>query len=287
MARPVAVSGRGMLTGQPVTLRLLPAAARTGVVFVRTDLPGTPQVPACVDQVSATDRRTTLGHGSTTIMLVEHVLAALSGLRVDDCWVELDGPEPPGGDGSAGCFVRAIEQAGLVAQPTQRARWAVTQRLVVAQGEATIAVYPHDRDELIISYLLDYGTGAPIPPQRVSVAITPQSFRRAVADARTFLLLDEARRLHQQGLGQHVRPADVVVFGPSGPIETTLRFGDEPARHKILDMIGDLSLAGIDLVGHVVAYRSGHQLNIALARQLRQWHQAIASGPWRCAGRAA
>lgn len=276
-----------MLTGRAVRLRLIPAAARTGVVFVRRDLANAPEIAACVEQVTGTERRTSLGVAPAEVMLVEHVLAALAGMRVDNCWVELDGPEPPGGDGSAGYFVRAIEEAGIVCQTVQRPRWAVTQRLVISTGNGTIALYPQPREQLRISYLLDYGPGSPIATQRFTANLTPQTFRESIANARTFLLLQEAQQLQRQGIGTEASPADVLVFGPRGPINNRLRYADEPARHKVLDIVGDLSLLGVDLVGHIVACRSGHLHNVALARTL--WHQIKPKSPqmWYDSRRAA
>jgi UDP-3-O-acyl N-acetylglucosamine deacetylase len=268
LAAPAEVRGVGFITGGRVCTRLLPAPADTGVVFRRADLPGSPLIPARANQVTGTQRRTTLGPPDRGITLVEHLLAALAGLRVDNCVVELDGPEPPGLDGSAVGFVDAILSAGVVLQPDRRSVWAVAEPVIVSAGGATIGLHPADGPGLRVSYFLDYGLHASIPRQSHTVDVRPESFVREVAACRTFLTEPEAQALRAQGVGAHLTPADLLVFGRRGPIDNRPRFADEPARHKVLDMIGDLALCGFDLAGHVVAYRSGHALNVELARQL-------------------
>lgn len=268
LAAPAEVKGAGFITGARVRARLLPAPADAGVVFRRADLPGSPSIPARADQVTGTQRRTTLGPPGQGITLVEHLLAALAGLRVDNCLVELDGPEPPGLDGSAAGFVAAIQSAGVVLQTARRAVWAVSEPVIASAGGATIGLHPSDAPGLRVSYILDYGLLAPIARQAHTVEVRPESFVREVASCRTFLTEPEAQALRAQGVGLHLTPADLLVFGRRGPIDNRPRFADEPARHKVLDMIGDLALCGFDLAGHVVAYRSGHALNVELVRQL-------------------
>ena len=271
LARPAEVRGVGFVTGAAVRVRFLPAPADTGVVFVRADLPGRPATPARADRVTATARRTTLGGPVSGVTLVEHALAALAGLRVDNCRVELAGPELPGLDGSAQGFVEALTDAGFVLQGAVRPVMATTDPVVVAQCGATVGLHPPASDtdlSLKVTYTLDYGIGSPIPPQAHTLDVTPGGFAREVAGCRTFLLEREAAALRAQGIGTHVTAADLLVFGPRGPVGNRLRFADEPARHKVLDVVGDLALCGFDLAGHVVAYRSGHALNVALAAAL-------------------
>lgn len=268
LAGPAEVSGVGFVTGVRVRARLLPAAADTGVVFVRTDRPAGPPIPARADTVTDTRRRTTLGPADRGVTLVEHLLAALAGLRVDNCVVELDGPEPPGLDGSAAGFVAAIRSAGAVPQTARRELWAATEPMVAAAGGATIALHPPDGPGLRLTYLLDYGPFAPIPRQSHTVDLRPDTFAAEVAACRTFLTEPEAQAMRAQGVGRHLTAADLLVYGPRGPIGNRTRFADEPARHKVLDMVGDLALCGFDLAGHVVAYRSGHALNVDLVRRV-------------------
>ena len=264
------VHGVGFLTGAMVRLRFLPAPPSTGVVFVRTDLRPRVFVPARIDQVTGTQRRTTLGEPPGHVGLVEHVLAALAGLRIDNCYVELNAPEPPGLDGSARRFVDALCKAQPVLQPIHREISSVEMPVVVSREGATLAVHPLEKDELRISYILDYGTNSPIGWQVHTETLTPDGFASEIAGCRTFILESEAVELRRQGLGARTTAADLLVFGKHGPIDNALRFANEPARHKILDIVGDLSLLGCDLRGHVIAYRSGHPLNVELVRCLRQ-----------------
>jgi UDP-3-O-acyl N-acetylglucosamine deacetylase len=268
LARTVFVSGRGIVTGTEITLHFQPAPANSGIVFQRTDRPGARPIPALASSVTDTNRRTTLGEAPNSVTLVEHVLAALAGMRIDNCMVELDGPEPPGLDGSARGFVEALLEGGVVLQDANRQRWMVSEPLTLRQGGVTLSIHPVREGELRISYLLDYGMHAPIAPQAHTETITPDSFQHELADSRTFLLEGEARELQKAGVGRHLSTSELIVFGPHGPIDNTLRHPDEPARHKILDLVGDLALSGLDIAGHVVAYRSGHPLNVELARTL-------------------
>lgn len=225
--------------------------------------------------VSDTNRRTTIGRGENSVTLVEHVLAALAGMRVDNCLIEIDGPEAPGLDGSAGEFVRAIAHAGIVTQPSRCPMVSVTSPMTVCSRGATITIHPATDETLRLSYVLDYGLMAAIPRQSVSFDLTPELFAREIADNRTFLLESEADELRAQGIGKNLTWKDVLVFGSRGVIDNTLRHADEPARHKVLDLIGDLFLSGCDLAGHVVAYRSGHQLNVELASRLAEsWERS-------------
>ncbi len=268
IARPVELSGVGFLTGATVQLRFQPAPPDTGIVFVRTDLRPAVHIPATVHQVTGTQRRTTLGHAPAQVALVEHVLASLAGLRIDNCYVELNAMEPPGLDGSARCFVEVLRSGGAVLQAARRLVVCLEAPLVVARGGATLALYPPTGDDLKISYALDYGLGSPIDRQLYTQIITPETFAGDVACCRTFILESEAAELRRQGLGARTTISDLLVFGPRGPIGNTLHWANEPARHKVLDLVGDLSLLGFDLRGHVVAYRSGHPLNVELARIL-------------------
>jgi UDP-3-O-acyl N-acetylglucosamine deacetylase len=254
-----------------VHLRFLPAPADTGVVFLRADLGPNASIPASIERVTGTHRRTTLGTSPVCVTLVEHVLAALAGLRIDNCYVELNAPEPPGLDGSALGFVRVLHEAGVVLQTARRTIVSVGRKTVVSSNGASLAVYPDEdeRDDLRFTYVLDYGLQASIGRQNHSVVLTPETFVAEIAECRTFLLEEEALELRRHGIGLRTRVTDLVVFGPRGPIDNRLRFANEPARHKILDLVGDLALLGHDLRGHVVAYRSGHPLNVELVRELK------------------
>jgi len=268
LATEATIEGVGFVTGVRVCVRLKPAPANTGLVFRRTDLPKLPTVPALVPFVTGTQRRTTLGAVAHGVTLVEHLLASLAGSRIDNCQIELDGPEPPGLDGSAAEYVAHIQDAGAVLQATRRPVWGTPTPIIVSAGGATIGLHPSPEPGLRVSYLLDYGVFAPIPRQTFTLEVQPEQFATEVARCRTFVTESEAVVLRAQGIGRHLTATDLLVFGPRGPIDTQLRFPDEPVRHKVLDIIGDLSLCGFDLAGHIVAYRSGHALNVELARVL-------------------
>ncbi len=268
LAAPAAIDGVGIVTGIRVRLRFLPAEPDTGLVFRRTDLPDAPTIPARTSRVSGTQRRTTLGSEHAGITLVEHVLAALAGLRIDNCVVELDGPEPPGLDGSAAGFVSSLFAAGIVNQDARRPIYGVEKSIIVRTPGATLGLHPGNDAELRVTYRLDYGPGAPILPQAHTLTVTPETFARDLSQCRTFLTETEAQAIHAEGVGRHLTSADLLVFGRNGPIDNVVRYADEPARHKILDLIGDLALCGFDIAGHVIAYRSGHALNVELARTL-------------------
>jgi UDP-3-O-[3-hydroxymyristoyl] N-acetylglucosamine deacetylase/3-hydroxyacyl-[acyl-carrier-protein] dehydratase len=200
--------------------------------------------------------------------MVEHVLAAVSGLQVDNCLIEIDAAETPGCDGSSLAFVEAIQEAGIVAQDRARESLAVDRPISVRDGLSTLTALPSDGEKLTLAYNLDYGRHTPIGSQSFYLDISPESFREDLAPCRTFLMAAEAEALRQAGIGSRTTPADLLIFGPEGPIDNTLRFPEECARHKMLDMLGDLALLGKDLAGHVVAYRSGHQHNAELVRKL-------------------
>ncbi len=275
--KPAEIHGHGYRTGAAIRVRFRPAGADTGIVFVRDDLPGSEPVSALADRVTGTNRRTTLGHPPAQVEMVEHVLAALHALRIDNCVIEINGPELPGLDGSSRDFVRILHDAGLRVQKASRGIWGATEPITVSDGRGTLALYPTEDLQLKVSYLLDYGPQSPLSSQRQTAVASPEGFINDVASCRTFLLEAEAEALKRQGFGRNTCPSDLLVFGPRGPIGNRLRFADEPARHKILDIIGDLALFGHDLCGHVVGCKSGHGLNVALVRRLMDEMEQTAS----------
>jgi UDP-3-O-acyl N-acetylglucosamine deacetylase len=274
IGRAATVSGIGFLTGADVTLRFLPATAGHGISFLRTDKLCAPPIPALVSYTVPRSRRTAIARCSVVVEMVEHVMAALSGLQIDNCLVELNGSEPPGCDGSSLPFAEALLDAGIVDQGVARERLELTQTVSVTgeTAEQTVCGSPADDGRLHISYTLDYGADSPIGRQQCSVVVTPESFMAEIAFARTFLLEHEARALQAQGYGKRTTARDLLLFGPQGVVDNTLRRPDECARHKILDCIGDLALAGCDLAGRVEAHRSGHQLNAEFVRRARFTH---------------
>lgn len=263
------MAGFGYWSGRDVHLEFRPAPPDTGVVFVRRDLPQPSRVPALLRYRVETPRRTSLSYRGTSVEMIEHVLAALTGLRIDNCEVWVDRPEIPGCDGSSLDFVQALDAAGIVEQSAMRAVYRIEKTIRVGSDDSWVEARPSNDTNWTVRYDLDYGDG-PIGQQSVEVVVTPELFRDQLASARTFLLQEEADWLRQRGLGNRVTAKDLLVFDRNGPVENTLRFTDECARHKALDLIGDLALLGRDLIGHVRAHRAGHKLNADLVRALEQ-----------------
>lgn len=271
LSRPCQVTGRGYWSSQPITVSFLPAPASTGVQFVRTDLPDQPRVQAIADHRIDMQLRTRLANGPAMVDMIEHVMAALYALRIDNVEVHCNGCEMPGLDGSSHAFVLALESAGRTIQKTERATHVISQPMRVGNESQWVVAYPAPPSHgLTIEYQLDYGPGSSIGTSSFSTPVNEFTFSRELAEARTFVTQAEAEQLQSKGLGTHVTTRDLLVFGEQGPIDNTLRFPDECARHKALDLLGDLALTGIDIVGRIVAHRSGHQLNGQLASQLRQ-----------------
>jgi UDP-3-O-acyl N-acetylglucosamine deacetylase len=270
IARPAAVAGFGFLTGAAVSVRFLPADDDFGIAFQRLDLPGSPPIPARLDFVVPRQRRTAISRQGATVEMVEHVMAALAGLEIDNCLVQIDGPEPPGCDGSSLDFVRALLDAGIIDQQSPKPLIVVSQEARVRgeRDDSEIAATPVARRTLVITFELDYGPRSPIRPQQLTVECSPEQFVTNLAFARTFVLEAEAEALRQQGYGSRVTEKDLLIFGPDGPIGNSLRAVNECVRHKILDCIGDFALLGCELHGHFRAYRSGHALNHAICRQV-------------------
>ena len=202
--------------------------------------------------------------------MIEHVMAALAGSRIDNCRIEIDAGECPGCDGSSQPFIDAFEQAGIIDQGWPRKALVVERSFTVREGDAILAAHPSSGDSLTLSYHLDYGAESSIGNQSFLLDITPAAFCRELAASRTFLLESEAHALQAAGIGTRTTEADVLIFGKEGVVGNQLRFPNECARHKILDMVGDLALLGMDLHGFVVAHRSGHHTNAALVRKLLQ-----------------
>lgn len=254
-----------------------PAAEDQGIVFVRGDLPTPARIPATVAHRVETPRRTTLRAGGYAVEMVEHVMAALGGMHIDNCEVWVDAPELPGLDGSSQPYVEALVATGIVEQDTPRATLAVREVTRLGNADCWVEARPNPTGCLSIKFHLDYGPQTAIGRQTLTLPVTPDSFRRELAPARTFMLKAEADWLLAQGLGTRASTKDLLVFDNEGPIDNELRFRDECVRHKALDLVGDLSLAGCDLVGHFVAYRSGHRLNAEMVRALL----ADGTGTWR------
>ena len=261
------VRGVGIHTGAAVELVFQPAPAGTGIVFVRTDLAGRPRIHATVANLVNTTplhRRTTIGAGSVTVQTIEHLMAALWWLGIDNLFVELSGPEVPGMDGSAAPFVEALQRCGVTAQTAPRRAAEIREPLWVEREGSAIAALPYDGFR--VSYTLNYDHPA-LRSQFVTFNATSR-FDQEIAPARTFCLEQEAEALRKQGLGRGATYENTLVIGPQGVIQNRLRFEDECARHKVLDLLGDLYLLGTPLRAHVLAVKSGHGLNMRFLQEL-------------------
>ncbi len=262
------VSGRGLFTGLPATATIRPAPAESGIVFRRTDLPGSEPIPAHVDYVLETPRHTSLQRGEAVVETVEHCLSAIVGLGVDNAVVELTDRETPAGDGSALAFVEAIRAAGLVEQDAPRRVLVLETPVSVREGDAMVSALPSTGSGLDVLYDLDYGKGSVLGRQMHVFALESGTYAETIAPARTYALRADAEAMRKAGLFAHLTAKEMLVIGEHGPIDNTLRFDDEPARHKLLDLIGDLALVGRPVCAKVVARKSGHSLNHRLARAI-------------------
>ncbi len=269
LRQSVTVVGKGYWSGVENRVELRPSAAGSGIRFIREDQGGA-CVPVSLENRIAATKRTNLQAGHVVVEMVEHLLSALSALGIDCCEVGLTAAELPGLDGSARAYVEAIDSVGV-----QTLSGSLTEPLVVQSpftisedsSSSLVEVHPPTTDGLRVSYFVEY-PGSSIWPQHYEVVVTPERYREDIAGARTFLLEHEARKLQESGVGLTVTTQDLVVFGPDGPLENELRWPNECARHKVLDVIGDLFLSGRPFHGDVTARRSGHRLNAEIVEKV-------------------
>jgi UDP-3-O-[3-hydroxymyristoyl] N-acetylglucosamine deacetylase / 3-hydroxyacyl-[acyl-carrier-protein] dehydratase len=264
------VRGKGLHTGLAVTARCLPAPAGDGIVFRRMDLPGSPRIPARLSEVQSTERRTMLGSGDTTVQTVEHLLAAAAALELDDLMVEIDGPEPPIGDGSFSPYLEALEAAGVAEQPGEPVIYRVLAPFQLAEADSTYVVAP--ARSLRLTTTIEWPHPL-IGRQSGSYDITAEAFGRELAGARTFGFLHEAEALRARGLALGAALDSTLVLSDVGLVGGELRWADEFVRHKAADILGDLALVGGRVQAHVIATKPSHQGNIALARWLSRTGQ--------------
>lgn len=269
IANSVSLSGKGLFSSADVKLTLRPAPADHGVVFIRIDQNSTP-IPALVGNVVKRARRTAIRSGDASVETTEHCMSALAGLGIDNVRIEIEGPELPALDGSAQPYIDAINAAGgVIATDEPRTTLVISEPVMLRQDDAMVAAMPSSEPGMHIVYDLDYGPNNPIGRQLQTFNLGTGDYIKDIASARTFCLEEEARMLRAAGLGTHLSPADMLVFGPQGPIGgNKLRFDNEPVRHKILDLIGDLYLLGAPIQGKIIAHKSGHWLNQRLAKEL-------------------
>jgi len=264
----VKFQGRGLHTGEDVTICLKPAGENAGVVFQRIDLPQSPRLRVGPDSVRTdhmSGRCSIIGQGEAAVQTIEHLMAALHGLGVDNVVIEINGAEVPGLDGSAQEFAQGILQAGLLQQQSSRRYLSLKRPITVSAGQASITMVP--AEDFRITYTLDYDHPA-LRSQVFNFTLGEDDFMGEVAPARTFCLKQEAEALQKAGLGKGADYKNTLVMDESGPVENELRLAQECARHKVLDLIGDLAFAGRPLKGHVFAVRSGHYLNACLVKAI-------------------
>jgi UDP-3-O-[3-hydroxymyristoyl] N-acetylglucosamine deacetylase len=274
LVAPVMVRGVGYWSGRDVRVEFHPAPADSGIVFVRCDLPGWPLIPARIENRTDTPLRTTLRRGNATVEMVEHIMSALAGMQIDNCEIRVDRPEMPGMDGSSLPFVEAMQAAGIIEQDAPKAQIVIRQVVRHGDEKSWIEARPCCSGKLILQYELDYGSGNPIGRQSLEISLSPKLFHMNLAPSRTFMMQSEANAIKEQGLGRRVTCKDLLIFDADGPIDNQLRFPDECVRHKMLDMVGDLALAGCDLVGRFIAFRSGHRLNAELVKKIMGTEEA-------------
>ncbi|HOE66103.1 MAG TPA: UDP-3-O-acyl-N-acetylglucosamine deacetylase [Candidatus Hydrogenedentes bacterium] len=267
IARPASVSGIGLHTGVLSTVTFRPAAPDSGVTFYRVDLPGAPAIEADMDHVVSTTLRTALGRNGVIVNTVEHILAALAGLGIDNLNVDVDAPEVPGMDGSALPFVRALKRAGVAMQDRPRRLLATPRRIRYHREDVSLSIEPGDDLRISMGIRFDHPS---VGAQHASVVIRPETFEEELAPARTFGFLCHMRKLRDQGVIKGVSLDNSIVIGDDGVLNDDLRFPDEFVRHKILDLLGDIYLLGKPLTGHITAARAGHASHIAFSRRLRE-----------------
>ncbi|MDR2114956.1 MAG: UDP-3-O-acyl-N-acetylglucosamine deacetylase [Planctomycetaceae bacterium] len=268
IAQRVIIRGFGFWTGEDVCLDIRPAEPDTGIIFVRSDLMGTPSIPALVEYREEKPRQTSLVNGNARVDMVEHLLAALKALQIDNCEIWTDRPEMPGFDGSSQPFILVLKQAGIQTQSTIRKIRIVTRSFRVGNESQQINVMPNRYGSNSYQYTLVPCEGYAIEQQDYQFDLAFQAFYDEIMPCRTFLSKREADYLLEQGLCRRVTPKDVLVLAEGGPLDNTFRFPNECARHKILDMVGDFSLVDCDWVGTFESWRGGHSLNAECVKQL-------------------
>jgi len=273
ISRIVEYSGIGLFTGKGVKLRFNPAPANTGIKFIRTDIASQPKVPANVETLSGSDRMTSLGEEGVGVKSIEHVMAALAGLGIDNIEIEINGNEVPAGDGSSLLFTQLLKGTGIKTLEEPKNIFCLQEELKVSNGDASILALPYDKG-LFLSYILDFN-GSFLNRQCFEIEMTENNFSTEIAPARTFGLSTIIEEYKKRGWGKGVTDENSLILNEDGtitkPLSMTpanLRFPDECVRHKILDIIGDLYLTNLTLHARIVATKSGHYLNTCMAEKI-------------------
>ena len=264
------LSGKGLFGGRDVRIVFKPAEPDAGLVFVRTDLPGPVEIPVGPEYIVQRDRRTALASGQAVVETSEHCLASIYALGIDNLIIELDDEELPGFDGSSEEYFRALQKAGVVEQDRERKELVITESICITEQDKAIYALPCSGGGLNVTYDMDYTQHTGIGRQLYSCELTESHFAQNLSRARTFVLEAEALQMQAMGVGAHLGPRDILVINSDGPIRNSYRYPDECVRHKVVDLIGDLRLAGRPVVGRIVAYKSGHSLNQKLVGRLSE-----------------
>ncbi|MBU1906293.1 MAG: bifunctional UDP-3-O-[3-hydroxymyristoyl] N-acetylglucosamine deacetylase/3-hydroxyacyl-ACP dehydratase [Candidatus Omnitrophica bacterium] len=276
--KEVSLNGIGLHTANKVNIKFKPADVNCGINFIRTDLPDQPKIKASIDNLlapSRSPRRTSVGHGNIEVQTIEHLMAALAGIGIDNINIEIDNNEIPGLDGSSLGFFEVLNKAGIKQQEKDKNYFAIRDPIFVEEDGASIVALPENKFR--ISYTLSYEHPM-LKSGYLEVSMDPELFKEEIASARTFCLENEAAGLQNQGMGQGANYENTLVVGKEGVIKNTLRFDDEFTRHKILDLLGDLYLLGSPIKGHIIALRSGHSLNLKMVKKLIQQRQRYTAG---------
>ncbi len=269
IAEEISFSGVGLHTGSLTTITFKPAEPNTGIVFVRVDLPDKPAIPANIDHVIDVSRGTTIGIDDAKVHTVEHALAAMAGLGIDNLRVEMNAEEIPNGDGSSLPVMNTLLKVGTVEQEADREYIAVDRPVYYRQGDVTLSILPSDDLRVSMTIAFDH---VAIGTQYASFNLTEQVFREEIAPARTFCFLRDVKMLQKQGLIRGGSLESAVVIGDEGILNDDLRFPDEFVRHKILDLLGDMYLLGKPVKGHIVAVKGGHEKNVMFSRQIKKMY---------------
>ena len=273
ISKSIGYSGKGLFTGEEVDICFKPSSLNTGIRFVRTDIEGQPEIAVSVEAVSCCERLISLRKKNVEIKSIEHLMAALAGLGINNIEIEINGSEIPAGDGSSLIFTKLLKDAGIVQQEEPKETFFLQEELKVSDGDASIIALPYDKG-LLLSYVLDFN-GSFLKRQCFEIEITESSFSAQIAPARTFGLRPVIEEFKKKGLGNGVTDDNSLILHEDGtitkPLSMTpanLRFPDECIRHKILDIIGDLYLTNLALRARIVATRSGHNLNVCMAKKV-------------------
>lgn len=262
-------SGIGIHTGSDVNLKFRPAPENFGIVFRRVDIKGSPEIRASIDEVCRTDRSTTIGNSEVYVSTVEHLLAAAYALQIDNLFIDIDGAEVPIADGSSTTFVHCLNDLGITEQDAPRAIIRLRAPISWSHGDAHIVAMPAESYE--VSYTMCYPEIEVIGTQFASFKVNKDAFIQEIAPCRTFALYDEVELLKKKGLIKGGSLDNAIIIKGSGVVNPEgIKFPNEMARHKVLDIIGDLSLLGADLQAHIMAVRTGHSSNIGMAQEIRK-----------------